>query len=631
MAALAGSLFFDGRPTEDECSALIATLQPTAPDGVSAHAEPGLVMLHGAFDVWAGERLAQQPACSPSGLVMTWDGRLDNRDDLLLRLGGRLGKDTSDIAIALLTFDRWGVEGLRSLVGDWSVVIWDARQRRLHLARDYMGVRPLYYFADAKSVMWSSSLGELATRAQRLDALDEAFVARFMALRFSTDVTPYQGIHGVPTATCVSFSSEGAETRQRFWHPQPGLIHYRDKRHYEEHLRTLWMDAVGSRLRAEGTVWAELSGGLDSSSVVCMADALIKSGCVAATAIQPFSHVTLQSPEGDERSFIADVEARIGVPSQILGVEEHEDAWDNESDWVTPFVSYGVAFASRRHVREQGGRLILSGRAGDTVMGCAPDNSAAVFDDLTEGRLVRALVKMRQWSRVCRKPFVEVAWELARQAAYAWSPTLRPSALHDAQQAGATLLARRLQLLLQDAPLREAIHLSGRWSQRALVESLWGYSLEGRLSPRSELHGITYTYPFAHRPLVEFMPAIPGEELSAPGEMRSLMRRAFEGLVPARVLRRTSKGYYPPAAMRAARSVAAAMRPVERLEVVRRGWVDSERLDAAVRTLMDGSSRTGTEVRKVMCLEQWLSSRYRRGPAETPQRKEVITHAVLKA
>ncbi|MGH9159496.1 MAG: asparagine synthase-related protein, partial [Vicinamibacteraceae bacterium] len=464
-----------------------------------------------------------------------------------------------------------------------------------------------------------------------LDALNEAFVARFMALRFSTDVTPYQGIHGVPTATCVSFSAQGAETRRRFWRLEPGIIRYRDKRQYEEHLRALWMEAIGARLRAEGTVWAELSGGLDSSSVVCMADALIKAGRVAATGIQPLSHVTLHSPEGDERPFIAEVEAKVGIQSCVLGVEEHEETWEHEWDWVTPFVSYGVALAARRYVRERGGRLILSGRAGDTVMGCAPDNSVAVFDDLTEGHLVRTLVKMRQWSRACRKPFVEIARELARQAAHAWPPALRPSALNDAQRAGAMLLTQTLQTLLCDVPAGEANRLSGRWSQRGLIESVWGYSLEGRLSPRSELRGITYTYPFAHRPLIDFVLAIPGEELSAPGEMRSLMRRAFDGLVPARVLRRTSKGYYPPAAMRAARKVAATMRPVERLEVVRRGWIDSERLDTAVSTLIDGNGSTGAEVRKVMCLEQWLSSRYRRGPAETPQRKEVISHAVLEA
>ncbi|MPZ17585.1 MAG: hypothetical protein GEV06_06710 [Luteitalea sp.] len=631
MAALAGSLFFDRRPTENECSSLVAALQPMTPDGVSVHAEPGLVMVHGAFDVWAGERSAQQPARSSSGLVMTWDGRLDNRDDLLLRLSGRLGNDASDDAIALSTFERWGVEGLRLLIGDWSLVIWDSRQRTLHLARDYMGVRPLYYLADSQAIMWSSSLGELAIRADRADALDEAFVARFMALQFSTDVTPYQGIRGVPTATCVSFSPEGAETRQRFWHLQPGLTRYRDKGQYEEHLRALWIEAVGSRLRAEGTVWAELSGGLDSSSVVCIADALIKAGRVTASAIQPLSHVTLKSPEGDERRFIAEVEARVGVPSEVIGVEDHQDLVDSEWDWVSPFAARGVGLAMVRHVTRRGGRAILSGRVGDTVMGCLPDNSLAVLDDFEQGSVITALAKMRRWCRATQKPFVEIAWGLAVAYWHAGLTKTTQGHLNESQQAGLDLVTPRFQLLVRGDTSVASAFSRVTPSKCRLASSVLAYSLTGRLNIPILPPGVIHTYPFVHRPLVEYILAIPGEELSAPGETRSLMRRAFEGLVPERILRRTSKGHYAPAATRAARPLAASMLPVERLEVVRRGWIDPQKLEAMIHMLVHGGGRTGVDVRRVLRLEQWLTSRDRRGPAAMPKRKEVITNAIRSA
>jgi asparagine synthase (glutamine-hydrolysing) len=199
MGAHAGAFFFDRRPTADACDAVIAGLEPIAPDGVSVDTEDGLVMAHGALHVWAGESHWPQPHRSAAGFIATWDGRLDNRDDLLLRLGQPLNDDTSDIGIALQVFERWGIEGLRFLIGDWSIAIWDGRQRTLHLARDYMGVRPLYYCATDQSVMWSSSLGELAQRAGRVDALSEEFVARFVTVRFSTDVMPYEGVRAVPT------------------------------------------------------------------------------------------------------------------------------------------------------------------------------------------------------------------------------------------------------------------------------------------------------------------------------------------------------------------------------------------------------------------------------------------------
>ncbi len=629
MGAQAGVFSFDGLSPAGARSALRAALQPIAPDGVSMFEEGGIAMAHGAWHVWADECRGEQPQRSPAGLALTWDGRLDNRADLLLQLGRDATADASDAAIALLLFERDGVDGLRSLIGEWSAVIWDGGRRTLHLARDYMGVRPLYYCATDRWVMWSSSLGEIAQRAGRVDALSEAFVAGFMTLRLCTDVTPYEGIRGVPAATCVSFASTRSETRQRFWRLQPSLIRFADKRQYEERLRALWSEAVGVRLRTDDTVWAELSGGLDSSSVVCMADALIKTGRVPARAIQPISHVTLHSPEGDERRFIAHVEAQIGTRSEVLGVEDHGDCADDELDWVTPFATNGVGLAGLQRIRERGGRLVLSGRVGDAIMGCQPDNSLAVLDDLADGHPLSALVNIRRWSRSCRKPLVEIAWHLGRRCTVS---RLSSASEQHARlvAAGSDLLSTRLQSLVRREELTLAREVSNvRASKRGIAAMVLGYAVGSRLNIPQTPPSILYAYPFTHRPLVEYMLAIPGEELSAPGELRALMRRAFVGLVPARILQRTSKGYYPPSAMRAVRPLAASILPVERLQVVQRGWIDPRRLEAAVHMLVHGGGSTGSEVRRAIRLEQWLSSRDRRAPAVIPQRKEVNSHEVL--
>jgi asparagine synthase (glutamine-hydrolysing) len=630
MGVLAGVLFFDGRPIDEDCQTLTATIAAAVSDGVATVVDTGLVMVHGAERVWAGESAPCLVRHSQAALTIAWDGRLDNRDDLLLQLGTTLPLDRSDAAIALSVFERRGIDGLRLLIGDWSAVIWNSRDRTLHLARDYMGVRPLYYYVDAHSASWSSSLGELAMRTGRVDALDERFIARFMAWRFSTDVTPYDGIRGVPTAQCVSLSPAGGETVRRFWRLDPGSIRYRDRRRYEEHLRALWSDAVLSRLRTPGTVWAELSGGLDSSAVVCMANNLIGSGRVHASAIQPLSYVATQSPEGDERRFIAEVERRIGTSTHTVGVEASQSVTDTESNWVTPFATRGVRLAAARHVREQGGRVLLSGRMGDAIMGCSPDNSAAIFDEITDGKILAALGKARWWSRATQKPFVEILSNLVREAVRGSGAYGTDHVLNEYQRAGVTLLTTRLRAMATEP---SSISDGGplvQLSQRERARMVLGYSLHARLEAPTAL-GVAYAYPFAHRPLVEFMLAIPGEELSAPGGIRNLMRRTFGGLVPAKVLNRTSKGYYPPSMTRAVRAVASSLTPVEQLEVVRRGWLDARRLESAIAALMNGGGHTAAEVRLVLQLEEWMTSRNRRAPAATPHRKEVTTNGVLIA
>ena len=361
MGAQSGIFYFDMRPTGDAVQRLIDGLEPISPDGVTGHAEDGLAMAYGACDVWRGECGARQPYRSAAGFVMTWDGRLDNRQDLQCRLSTTRA---NDVDLALESFERRGSGALRDLVGDWATAIWDPSTRTIHLARDYMGPRPLYYLWTPEWLAWSTCLGELALRCGRDEAISDEFIAAFIARRTSVEVTPYDGIRAVPAATCVSFSADGHERRQRFWNLEPAVTRYRDGRQYEDHLRSLWVDAVGSRIPTTRTVWAELSGGLDSSSVVCMADTLMRSGRAPGTRLRAISHATLESPEGDERRFIADVEAQIGVRSAIVGVEQHQTCRDATRDWITPFALQGVGLACAQRIRSEGGRVVLSGRTG---------------------------------------------------------------------------------------------------------------------------------------------------------------------------------------------------------------------------------------------------------------------------
>jgi asparagine synthase (glutamine-hydrolysing) len=477
-----------------------------------------------------------------------------------------------------------------------------------------MGARPLYYCVESRYAAWSSDLAELVTRTCRAQALSDRFAARFMSLGLSSDMTPYEGVYAVPPGVCVSISSGGRVTSSRFWTLEIGDIRYPDPHTYEEQLAALWRDAVHARLQTAGTVWAELSGGLDSSSVVCMADFLIRRGLVPARSMRLVSHATVQSPEGDERRFIAEVERQIGIRSEIVGVEENQEHTDPERAWVTPYALHGVGLETVRRVRAEGGRVVLSGRLGDAIMGCQPDNSVAVFDDLARGAAVTALRNLRAWSRATRKPFLEVAFKL-----------LAPDA-HAPPDTGGELLAQPLQVMVRDIP-RIEVPPDVRRSKRMLARMVLGYSAGARLDVPHRSPDMVYAYPFAHRPLVEFMLAIPGEQLSAPGVTRSLMRRAFANLVPARVLRRVSKGYYPPAAFRAARQFVASMLPVNDLEVVQRGWIDPSRLQSAIRSLTDGGGETGGDVHCVLRLERWLQAR--RTFSAIPPRKEVNTHEVL--
>src|SRR5262249_38764744 len=141
--------------TREQWSASIAKY---GPDRHGDYVAPGLLMVHRALDVTPEDAQERQPYVSRRGNVMTWDGRIDNRDDLLLRLWRDLRDDTTDVAIAMAVYEKWGEPGLATIVGDWSLAIWDRRQQAIVLASDYMGVRPLFYAHSDTQVGWSTTL-----------------------------------------------------------------------------------------------------------------------------------------------------------------------------------------------------------------------------------------------------------------------------------------------------------------------------------------------------------------------------------------------------------------------------------------------------------------------------------------
>src|SRR5581483_7682482 len=131
MSAQAGVFYFDSRPVNLELVAAMGrSLDAFGPDRASQHVAPGLAMVHRALHITPEDRHELQPLISTRQSVLTWDGRLDNRHDLLSQLWHDLDDDDeSDAALALCVYEKWGIDGFSKLVGDWSLVIWDEEKQ----------------------------------------------------------------------------------------------------------------------------------------------------------------------------------------------------------------------------------------------------------------------------------------------------------------------------------------------------------------------------------------------------------------------------------------------------------------------------------------------------------------------
>lgn len=542
--------------------------------------------------------------------VLHWDGRLDNRDDLLPRLRDSLRGDTGNAAIVRAAYERWGADGLVHLIGDWSVVIRDKVNRTV-LASDFAGVRPLYYHVQAGRVRWSSRLQSLV-EATGVSELDEQYVAGFLTFGGCPNRTPYKGIYSVPPGHAVCVSSEETSVR-RFWElPVGDEIRYENERRYEEQLRALFREAVAVRLQTESPVLAELSGGLDSSSVVCMASHLMRSGAVSASSLKGVSFVWRNSLD---EPFIREVESHCGIEGVHISTHDvplvaETQAGDAMPEAFQPLRTSVAATASRF-----GAKTILTGQNGDLMSGNWFDDSLQVAASLRRFRIGRACEETLAWSKLLRLPVYRVLWR-AFQAAL--PSALAPAAIYataDGSYAPKNVETSLVSGFSERTGLSEpGSFFSNDWMQapperRKHFHSLTTMLELRMLQPAEPLQHLDYTHPFAHRPLVEFLMTVPADVLCRPGEPRRLMRAAFSEMWPLKLRARRSKGLFNAPWQEALRPVARALLKAKQLQIVERGFVNLNSVLSRMERLTAGLECNESQLRQIILLELWLRNR----------------------
>lgn len=246
MSVQAGFWNLDGSPVPRESLTRISqTLSDYGPDGEFFYFDRPIGMLYRPFHTTAESRLEHQPHLSDSGSVITWDGRLDNRDELDSQLHTTL-KDKTDVAIVKATFDQWGTGCFAKLVGDWAISIWSPRDKQLILARDYMGIRHLFYYPQAKTIMWCSHLAPLALCGDRFSLCND-YIAGYLAFHPDAHLTPYREIHSVPPGKFVCIR-KGKITTHTYWEFNTNLkTRHTTDEEYEEHYRYLFRQAIRRR------------------------------------------------------------------------------------------------------------------------------------------------------------------------------------------------------------------------------------------------------------------------------------------------------------------------------------------------------------------------------------------------
>jgi len=549
--------------------------------------------------------------------MLHWNGRLDNRDDLLLRLRDSLRGETSNAALARTAYERWGTSGLVHLIGDWSVVIHDRANGTIVLASDFAGVRPLYYHVKRGQVLWSSSLQSLV-EATEIDELDEQYVAGFLMFGGCPNHTPYKGIYFVPPAQAVCVSARETTIR-RFWAlPNGDVIQYRSERRYEEQFRALFREAVAVRLQTDSPVLAELSGGLDSSSVVCMANHLMRSGAALTSRLVGISYLWQNSPD---EPFVREVQSFCGIEGNHISTHDEPLISETQAGNAMPEGFAPLRTRVAAVARRVGAKVFLTGMNGDLMMGNWFDDSLQVAASLRRFRMGRACGDALAWSKILGLPIYSILWRAFRAAL---PPALAPAAIYTTPD-GSYMPKSAETSLLPTFCNRTGLSepggfFSNGWmhappERRKYFQAL-STMLELRsLQPPEPLQHLDYTHPFAHRPLVEFLMTVPADVLCRAGEPRRLMRRALSDLWPPKLRKRRSKGFFDAPWLEALRPLADDLLKARQLQVVERGFVDRTSVLARLERLSTGLD-CEAQLQRIILLELWLRNRRQNRPSD---------------
>jgi asparagine synthase (glutamine-hydrolysing) len=539
------------------------------------------------------------PLVSQTGdLVLTADARIDNRDELISRLGltDHPSGEIADSQLILFAYEKWGEECAEKLLGDFAFAIWDARRQKLFCVRDPMGVKPFYYHYSGRVFVFASEIKAIVCLEEVPRKLNEVKVADCLIPIFNDQIsTYYEDIVRLPPAHSMTVGSGGIWTRS-YWSLDPTReLRLGSDEEYEEAFRERFTEAIRCRLRSAFPVGSTLSGGLDSSSIACTADKLLSAngGRRLHTFSAIFPSVAEEDPRIDERPFIEAVLATGNFEPHYVRADcckpLADVAWYKDEVLATPnWYMVSPLFSA---AQEYGVRVLLSGFGGDEVVSYGYEH----LDELActgrwadfgrEARDVSQRFGGKPLYHLRRRGFPYLA-ELARQQHW-WALAKQVSAVAEqfALSRERIFLEAVLKPLVPQLVRRARQSLFGQVQTKSAISALNGaikpafaqrinladrvkgfetkkptsayhlreqYVLDlvsgdiqyllGRFDQTTATFALEQRFPFFDRRFIEFCLALPFEQKLRQGWTRAIFRRAMEKILPAKVQWRIDKG-----------------------------------------------------------------------------------------
>jgi asparagine synthase (glutamine-hydrolysing) len=586
------------------------------------------------------------PPPRPSPLHATWDPRagliahgfeqsIEHNGRVKIAFAGYLTnaaalarglnlENQDHLRIILAGFARWGESLPERLEGYFSCILATSDSGAIAFT-SAVGTIPLYYAASSDgAVSVANRLVDLLEEGPDR-ALDDEYLADFLldAMPVS-ERTPFRGIARLMPGTSLTIGADGIRLH-RYWTPEFGSqdtgLGWKE---LQEPFRAALDGAIRPLASRYGSAWCELSGGLDSSSVTCVA------ARAGFTSLGTWSVYDPVYPAADERKWIAEVTNATGLPGTLVDISSQlpfssePGLGDFLGEPYLGLINGSQAAAKNRQLADAGVELLLTGFAGDLVLGAAfGDHPVHLADAFFRFDLMQGWRELQSWKRDSPMRRSWPFWLLHGVARPAWqhmrgnAARIRPEfplqpwmseqfirdfgMEHRRKRTPGTARRAPGEQAIADGLVSAALHVSIEWQRARPFETV---------------------HPLLDRRLIEFMVSLPDNQRQRPNCDRYLQRHALKGILPEPIRRRSDKGFGTPVFVEGlARSTAWQEFLTTDSQLVERGIASKQGWSRAIEQASVGQTNGDKFLHAAIAIEVWLKQlKDRAGNCEAPAR-----------
>jgi asparagine synthase (glutamine-hydrolysing) len=605
MSGIMGLYYCDGRSVNRSIlESMLQRLQHRGNDASGLWVEGAIGLGHRMLWTTPESMNEQLPAVDESNAyVITADLRIDNREELyeILEICDRPIGALTDTDFVVAAYKRWGDNCPQYLLGDFAFAIYDRVQQKLFCARDHMGVKPFYYYHAPNLFAFASEIKGLFTVPEIPQIINDLRIGDFLNADLSdAAITTYEQIWRLPPAHALSLTPSSGLKLWSYWAPDPHYqLELESDEAYAAEFRRIFIESVRCRLRSAFPIGSQLSGGLDSSSIVCTAYQLLQESS-SPEHLHTFSHIFDQVPESDEREYIQAVLQNKDITAHFL--QGGQQGLFSNSNTIFQYLDEPVLgngaflWESTCDAAKAGMRILLNGYDGDSTVSHGitylteladrgawkefVQETAALANKADDPEFpTHVLIRMHA-SPIFSKWFQQKQYLALLQALYQLAPSLKTSRSHLVSQylfqPFKHQLKTQLKLFLQRfLPKKQSQRLTQPPGSNPFIQT----SFADRISHRSRVHPrpvvtevwteraahhqclvaggrsipleindlissvweVEPRYPFMDKRLVEFCLALPAEQKLRQGWSRWILRTGMADILPEKIQWRERK------------------------------------------------------------------------------------------